>query len=179
MILLNHRYMIEKTHLTSFVVAVSSVLLASWAATSYIPGPASAQITPSTLTPDTSTSPPFSVLPKSLQSADTGIEFMPQSTASPVQNSTTTNITQLATIPPTVSQPITPSSLPISENSDDSNNSGDGDDENNSNNNDNDDDDRADNDGDDDDDSDDDDGGGNGDGSVAIAGGGGAFAFAG
>jgi hypothetical protein len=67
---------------------------------------------------------------------------MPQSTASPVQNSTTTNITQLATIPPTVSQPITPSFLPISENSDDSNNSGDGDDENNSNNNDNDDDDR-------------------------------------
>jgi hypothetical protein len=175
---LKQTYKIEKTCLMSFVVAVFSVLLASLAATSYIPGPASAQIVPSTSMPDSSANPQSSVLPKSLQPADSGIEFMPHPAS--VQNSTTTNITQLATVLPTVDQPITPSSIvPISEDSDDSDDSRDDGDENNSgSNDDNGDDDSGDDDSGDDDSGDDDRDGDEG-GSVAVAGSGGAFAFAG
>lgn len=184
MISLKQRDMIEKAYVMSFVVAVSSVLLASLAAISYIPGPASAQIVPSTSMPDSSANPQSSVLPKSLQPADSGVESMPHPAS--VQNSTTTNITQLATVLPTVNQPITPSSIvPISEDSDDSDDSRDDGDENNSGSNDdssNDDsgnDDSGDDDSDDDDSDNNDDGDGDEGGSVAVAGGGGAFAFAG
>jgi hypothetical protein len=184
LISLKQRDMIEKTYMMSFVVAVSSVLLASLAVISYIPGPASAQIVPSTSMPDSSANPQSSVLPKSLQPADSGIESMPHLAS--VQNSTTTNITQLATVLPTVpDQPITPSSIvPISEDSDDSddsrndsdeNNSSDDGDENNSGSND----DSGDDDSGDDDSDNNDDGDGDEGGSVAVAGGGGAFAFAG
>ncbi len=49
---------------------------------------------------------------------------MAQDSANPVQNSTTANITQLATILPTIDQPITPASfIPMSEETDDSDDS--------------------------------------------------------
>jgi len=139
-------------------VAVTAVLLAFLSIPSQVPGQLSAQITPS-LAPE---------------SSDPGIGFMVQDSAAPVQNSTGANITQLATILPTVSQPITPASFtPVSEEpdddeSDDSTSSND-DDESDSSSGD-DDNDNGDGNGDDD---------GDGGGSSASAGGGGAFAFAG
>jgi hypothetical protein len=140
-------------------VAVTTVLLAFLSIPSQVPGQLSAQITPSL----------------TLESSDPGIGFMAQDSAAPIQNSTDANITQLATIIPTVSQPITPASFtPVSEEvdddeSDDSSSSND-DDESDSSSGDDDNNDSNDN-GDDDD--------GDGGGSSASAGGGGAFAFAG
>ena len=142
-------------------VAVTAVLLAFLSIPSQVPGQLSAQITPSL----------------TLESSDPGIGFMAQDSAAPVQNSTGANITQLATIIPTVSQPITPASFtPVSEEadddeSDDSSSSND-DDESDSSSGDDDNNDDSDDNGDDDDD-------GDGGGSSASAGGGGAFAFAG
>ena len=143
-------------------VAVTAVLLAFLSIPSQVPGQLSAQITPSS----------------TLESSDPGIGFVVQDSAAPVQNSTGANITQLATILPTVSQPITPASFtPVSEEpdedeSDDSTSSNDDDESDSSSG----DDDNNDSDGDSDGDSDDD---GDGGGSSASAGGGGAFAFAG
>jgi hypothetical protein len=97
------------------------------------------------------------VLPESLPSSDTGIEFVAQNMTDPVQNNTSANITQLETIPSIIDQPITPTSFtPVSKEFDNSDDSGD-------------------------DDSGDDDSGDDGDGggSVAIAGDGGAFTSAG
>ena len=129
-------------HSVMGIVAATAVLLAFLSVPSMIPGQVSAQITPSG-TPGPS-------------NVGIGFGFMAQDSADPVQNSTSANITQLATIPPTANQPITPAALtPVSEVSDDS------DDSSSSN--------------DDDDDSDDDGDGG----SSAFAGGGGAFASAG
>jgi hypothetical protein len=85
-------------------VAVTAVLLAFLSIPSQVPGQLSAQITPSL----------------TLESSDPGIGFMAQDSAASVQNSTGANITQLATIIPTVSQPITPASFtPVSEEADD------------------------------------------------------------
>jgi hypothetical protein len=140
-------------------VAVTAVLLAFLSIPSQVPGQLSAQITPSL----------------TLESSDPGIGFMAQDSAASVQNSTGANITQLATIIPTVSQPITPASFtPVSEEadddeSDDSSSSND-DDESDSSSGDDDNNDDSDDNGDDD---------GDGGGSSASAGGGGAFAFAG
>ena len=139
-------------------VAVTAVLLAFLSIPFQVPGQLSAQITPSL----------------TLESSDPGIGFMTQDSAAPVQNSTSANITQLATIIPTVSQPITPASFtPVSEEvdgdeSDDSSSSNDDDESDSS---------SGDDDNDNDNDNGDDDGDGGG--SSASAGGGGAFAFAG
>ena len=171
------------------IVAATSVLLAFISVPSQTPSQVSAQITPSS----------------ALGSQDTEIGFIAQDPADPVQNSTSANITQLATILPAASQPITPASFtPVSEvteDSGDSASSNDDDDDSdsssssssgsdNDNNDDSDssssssgsdndnNDDNGDGDGDNDNgdgDSDDGDGGG----SSAFAGGGGAFAFAG
>jgi hypothetical protein len=156
------------------IVAATSVLLAFMSVPSQTPSQVSAQITPSS----------------ALESQDTEIGFIAQDPAEPVQNSTSANITQLATILPAASQPITPASFtPVSEategsgdsassNGDDddsdSSSSGGSDNENN--------DDNGDGDGDGDNDNDNGDGesdDGDGGGSSAFAGGGGAFAFAG
>ncbi|MGB8643160.1 MAG: hypothetical protein WCD28_12835, partial [Nitrososphaeraceae archaeon] len=138
-------------------VAVTAVLLAFLSIPSQVPGQLSAQITPSL----------------TLESSDPGIGFMAQDSEAPVQNSTGANITQLATIIPTVSQPITPASFtPVSEEADDdeSDDSSNDDDESDSSSGDDDNSDDSDDNGDDD---------GDGGGSSASAGGGGAFAFAG
>ena len=145
-------------------VAVTAVLLAFLSIPSQVPGQLSAQITPSL----------------TLESSDPGIGFMAQDSPAPIQNSTGANITQLATIIPTVSQPITPASFtPVSEEvdddeSDDSSSSNDDDESDSSSG-----DDDNDNDNDNGDDDGDGDGDGDGGGSSASAGGGGAFAFAG
>ena len=145
------RHKLEKLCLICFVATVS-ILLAAMAAISYTPSPASAQITPSS---------------SGQQSAGS----LAQDTVGLVQSNSTANITQLATVPPTVDQPIIPaSSGPVNtESDDDSDDSGDdsGDDDSGDN-----DDDSGDND--DDDDSGDNDGDGGG--SVAVAGSGGGFA---
>ena len=153
------------------IVASTSVLLAFMSVPSQTPSQVSAQITPSS----------------TLESQDTEIGFIAQDPADPVQNSTSANITQLATILPAASQPITPASFtPVSEVTEDSGDSassnGDDDDSDSSSsgsdNENNDDNGDGDGDGDNDNgdgDSDDGDGGG----SSAFAGGGGAFAFAG
>jgi type IV secretory pathway VirB10-like protein len=131
--------------------------------------------------------------------SDFRIGFMPQESAYPVQNSTSANITQLATVLPVANKPITPASFtPVSEeteesdsastendddetassssdNDNDSDNSDDSDDSSNDNSDDSDD---STNDGGDDEDEDDDDDG-DGGGAFAFAGDGGAFAFAG
>jgi hypothetical protein len=148
------------------IVAATAVLLAFLSVPSMIPGQVSAQITPSG-TPGPS---------------NAGIGFMAQDSADPVQNSTSANITQLATIPPTANQPITPAALtPVSEVSDDSDDSSssnddDSDDSSSSNDDDSDDSSSSDDDDDDSDDDSDDDGDGS---SSAFSGGGGAFASAG
>ncbi|MGE5661449.1 MAG: hypothetical protein ACM3X1_04305 [Ignavibacteriales bacterium] len=133
------------------IVAATSVLLAFLSVPSMIPGQVSAQITPS------GTPGPSNV------GIGFAFGFMAQDSADPVQNSTSANITQLATIPPTANQPITPAALtPVSEVSDDSDDSS-------SSNDDDSDDSSSSNDDDDDSDG----------GSSAFAGGGGAFASAG
>jgi hypothetical protein len=146
------------------IVAVTAVVLALLIVPEIVPGQVSAQITPSS----------------NAEPSNAGIGFMAQNSADPVQNSTSANITQLATIFPAANQPITPATFtPVSEptgDSDDSSSSND-DDESDSSSNDNDSD-NSDN-SDDSDDSDDSDNDGDGGGSSASAGGGGAFAFAG
>jgi hypothetical protein len=141
-------------------VAINAVLLAFLSIPSQVPGHVSAQIIPST----------------TLDSSGPGIGFMTEDSAATVLNSTSANITQLATIPPTSSQPITPASFtpvseePVDDESDDSTSSTD------------DDDDESDGSSGDDDDDDSEDNGnddGDGGGSSASAGGGGAFASAG
>lgn len=137
------------------IIVATAVLLAFITVPELIPSQVSAQITP-TLNPDTS---------------DAGIGSMAQDLADPVQNGTSANITQLATIPTAASQPITPSMFtPLSEETGDSGDSSSNDDDDES-------DSGSDNESDDSDDDND-----NGDGgSSAFAGGGGrgAFAFAG
>jgi hypothetical protein len=124
-----------------FVIA-TVILLATASALLFVPNQASAQITPS-------------------PSTINGLGFMAENTTDPVQNNTAANVTQLATVLPTVDQPIAPTSFaPVTEVSDESTSSSDNDDSNSDNN-------------DDDDDDDDDDGGGR------SASAGGAFASAG
>ena len=110
------------------IVATVSILLAAMAAISNTPSPASAQIIPSL-------------------SGQQPAGSLALDTVGLVQSNSTANITQLATVPSTVQQPIVPaSSGPVNtESDDDSDDSGDDDD-------------------------------GNGGGSVAVAGSGGAFA---
>jgi hypothetical protein len=131
----------RKTILTTCMmgsVAATAILLAAILIPTY---QASAQITPS--------STQSSVLPKNLQSAG---GLLSQDLVGSVQNSTTSNITQLATVLPAVAQPITPlTAAPVTEETSDSN------DENNASSNDNDDDDNRGDDNDRDDDSRDDD----------------------
>ena len=119
----------------SFVAVAAAFLFVSTPAVSFEPGPAWAQITPSTLTPDLSDTaslgPQSSVLPEILPESS-GIGFVAQDTADPIQNNTASNITQLATVPSTVNQPIAPASLtPVVEESDESSSSsgGSGDDD--------------------------------------------------
>lgn len=135
------------------IIVATAVLLVFITVPELIPSQVSAQITP-TLNPDTS---------------NAGIGSMAQDIADPVQNGTSANITQLATIPTAASQPITPSTFtPLSEETGDSGDSSSNDDDDESNS-------GSDNESDDSDDDNDD-----GDrGSSAFAGGGGAFAFAG
>jgi hypothetical protein len=140
------RHKLETLCLMSLVATVS-IVLAAMAVISNTPSPASAQIVPSS-------------------SGQQPAGSLAQDTVGLVQSNSTANITQLATVPATVDQPIVPaSSGPVNtESDDDSDDSGDDDSGD-------DDDDSGD---DDDDDSGDDDG--NGGGSVAVAGSGGAFA---
>ena len=157
------------------IVAATSVLLAFISVPSQTPSQVSAQITPSS----------------ALGSQDTEIGFIAQDPADPVQNSTSANITQLATILPASSQPITPASFtPVSEVTEDSGDSassnGDDDDSDSSSsgsdNDNNDDNGNGNGNGNGDSDNDNGDGDsdeGDGGGSSAFAGGGGAFAFAG
>jgi hypothetical protein len=136
------------------IIVATAVLLAFITVPELIPSQVSAQIIPA-LNPDTS---------------NVGIGSMAQDIADPVQNGTSANITQLATIP--TAAPITPSTFtPLSEETGDSGDSSSNDDDDKS-------DSGSDNESDDsDDDNDDGDGGSS---AVAIAGGGdGAFAFAG
>lgn len=136
------------------IIVATAVLLAFITVPELIPSQVSAQIIPA-LNPDTS---------------NVGIGSMAQDIADPVQNGTSANITQLATIP--TAAPITPSTFtPLSEETGDSGDSSSNDDDDES-------DSGSDNESDDsDDDNDDGDGGSS---AVAIAGGGdGAFAFAG
>jgi hypothetical protein len=144
------------------IIVATAVLLAFITVPELIPSQVSAQIIP-TLNPDTS---------------NAGIGSMAQDLADPVQNGTSANITQLATIPAAASQPITPSTFtPLSEETGDSGGSfsNDDDDESDSGSDNESDDSDDDNESDDSDDDNDD-----GDGAFAIAGGGrGAFAFAG
>lgn len=136
-----------------FVIIAGAVLLGTTSALLNVANQVSAQITPSA-------------------SSVNELGFMAQNTTDPVQNTTAANITQLATVLPTVNQPIAPTSFaPVSEESDESTSSS---------NNDDDDDSNSDNNGEDDgggDSGDDDSGDGNGGGRSASAGG--AFASAG
>jgi hypothetical protein len=82
------------------VVTATAIVLALLSGPFQEPGQVSAQITPA-LSPE---------------SSDIGVGFMTQEPVNPVQNSSGSNITQLATIPPVVDQPIIPTSLaPVSE----------------------------------------------------------------
>lgn len=137
------------------IIVVTAVLLAFITVPELIPSQVSAQIIPA-FNPDTS---------------NVGIGSMAQDIADPVQNGTSANITQLATIPTAASEPITPSTFtPLSEETGDSGDSSSNDDDDES-------DSGSDNESDDsDDDNDDGDGGSS---AFAGGGGGGAFAFAG
>ena len=137
------------------IIVATAVLLAFITVPELIPSQVSAQIIPA-LNPDTS---------------NVGIGSMAQDIADPVQNGTSANITQLATIPTAASEPITPSTFtPLSEETGDSGDSSSNDDDDES-------DSGSDNESDDsDDDNDDGDGGSS---AFAGGGGGGAFAFAG
>ena len=98
------------------ILAATAVLLAFLSVPSMLPGQVSAQITPS------GTSGPPDVYQHWFYG--TSIGFMAQDSADPVQNGTSANITQLATIPTSANQPITPAALtPVSEVSDDSDDS--------------------------------------------------------
>lgn len=147
------RQLNPKTHMIGFVF-VTAVLLAATSALLYVPNQVSAQITPSTL-----------------DSLGNEIGFMAQNTTDPVQNDTAANITQLATVPPTVDQPIAPTSFApaVSEESDESTSSNDDDDDDDDSNSDNN---RGDDSGDDDDDDDsddDDDDSDDGNGGISIS----------
>lgn len=137
------------------IVAATTVLLSLQASS-----PVAAQILPSI----------------NSEPSNTGIAFIGQNSTAPVQNNTSTNITQLATVLPFTNQPIQPASYSPSSNNDDDND----DSSSSSSSNDNDHDDDG-NDHNDDHHDNDDDGhdGGGGSSSVAVAGGGGAFASAG
>jgi hypothetical protein len=165
------RKAIQTTCITGSV-ATTAILLTAILVPTY---QASAQITAS--------SPQSSLLPKNLQSAGGGL--LPHDPVNLVQNSTTTNITQLARVLPTVDQPITPPLIAVDEEPDEGSDSNDDDtddqdDENNSSRNDNDDDDNSGDDADgrnDDNDGDAGERGGGGRGAFAASGG--AFAIAG
>lgn len=138
-----------------FVIIAGAVLLGTTSALLNVANQVSAQITPSA-------------------SSVNELGFMAQNTTDPVQNTTAANITQLATVLPTVNQPIAPTSFAPSDESTSSSNNDDDDDSN------------SDNNGEDDDgggDSGDDDSGdddrGDGNGGVRSASAGGAFASAG
>lgn len=140
------------------LVTTTAVLLAFLSAPSLTLNQVSAQITPS-ITP----------VP-----ADLRIGYMAQDSADPVQNSTSANITQLATVLPVANQPITPASYtPLVEETEDSDSASSEDDDYDSASS------SSDNDNGDDSDNDNGDDDGDGGGSFAFAGGGGAFAFAG
>jgi hypothetical protein len=139
-------------------IIVTAILLAATSALLYVPNQMSAQITPSE---------------SALDSSANGLGFVAQNTTDPVQNSTAANVTQLATVVPTV-EPIAPTSfVPVSGESDESTRSSNNDDDDDSNSDNNSDDDSGGGGGDDDsgdDDSDDDSGDGNGDSSVSVGG---------
>ena len=150
-----------KTNMIGFII-VTAILLAATSALLYVPNQMSAQITPSA---------------SALDSSANGLGFVAQNTTDPVQNSTAANVTQLATVVPTV-EPIAPTSfVPVSGESDESTRSSNNDDDDDSNSDNNSKDDSGDDDDDDDDDSDDDDSGDGNGGRSASAGG--AFASAG
>jgi type IV secretory pathway VirB10-like protein len=150
---------LTRTNIHRQIAFVTAVLIAITSTLLHIPNQASAQITPA---------------PSILDSSVDGLEFVAQNTTDPLQNSTAANITQLATILPTVDQPVTPASFaPVTEESDESTSSSDeddDDDENDDSNN------NSDDDNGEDDDDDDDSGNGNGGSSVSV---GGAFASVG
>ena len=115
----------------------------------------SAQITPS---------------PSTLDSSINGLRFMSQNTTDPAQNTIASNVTQLATVLPTVDQLIAPTSfVPVSEESDESTSSSDNDDDDDSN---------SDNNGNGNDDDDDDNGDDDDDGGSSVSAGG-TFVFVG
>ena len=104
------RQVFLNTYTMSFIAA-TAILLAAMSV--FAPDQASAQITPS-----------------NFQSSDSRTGLMGQDPADPIQNNTASNITQLATVPPTVNQPIRPASLtPVVEESDESSSSSDGNDD--------------------------------------------------
>lgn len=141
-----------------FVIIAGAVLLGTTSALLNVANQVSAQITPA--------------------SSVNELGFMAQNTTDPVQNTTAANITQLATVLPTVNQPIAPTSFaPVSEESDESTSSSNNDDDDDSNSDNNGEDDSGGGDSGDDDSGDDDSGDGNGGGRSASAGG--AFASAG
>jgi hypothetical protein len=148
---------LRRTNIHRQIVFATAVLITAITSTLlHIPNQASAQITPA---------------PSILDSSGDGLEFVAQNTTDPLQNSTAANITQLATILPTIDQPVTPASFaPVSEESDDSTSSSDEDDD--------DENDDSNNNSDDDDDDDDDDDGNNGNGGSSVSVGG-AFASVG
>jgi type IV secretory pathway VirB10-like protein len=150
---------LTRTNIHRQIAFVTAVLIAITSTLLHIPNQASAQITPA---------------PSIFDSSVDGLEFVAQNTTDPQQNSTAANITQLATILPTVDQPVTPASFaPVTEESDESTSSSDeddDDDENDDSNN------NSDDDNGEDDDDDDDSGNGNGGSSVSV---GGAFASVG
>jgi hypothetical protein len=146
------------------IIVATAVLLAFITVPELIPSQVSAQITP-TLNPDTS---------------NAGIGSMAEDLADPVQNGTSANITQLATIP--TAAPITPSTFtPLSEETGDSGDSSSNDDDDDSDSGSDNESDESDSGSDNEsDDSDDDNDDGDGDSSaIAIAGGGRAVTFAG
>ena len=137
-----------KTNMIGFII-VTAILLAATSALLYVPNQMSAQITPSE---------------SALDSSANGLGFVAQNTTDPVQNSTAANVTQLATVVPTV-EPIAPTSfVPVSGESDESTRSSNNDDDDDSNSDNNSDDDSGGGGG------DDDSGDGNDDSSVSVGG---------
>src|SRR5215510_7076647 len=105
---------IQKQVFLNTYVATTAILLATISVFAYGPNQVSAQITPS-----------------NFPSSDTGAGLIGQDSADPVQNSTTSNITQLATVPASINQPIAPASLtPAAEETDEISSSNDNEDEN-------------------------------------------------
>jgi hypothetical protein len=104
---------LRRTNIHRQIVFATAVLIAITSTLLHIPNQASAQITPA---------------PSILDSSVDGLESVAQNTTDPLQNSTAANITQLATVIPTVDQPLTPTSFaPTSEESDESTSSSDDD----------------------------------------------------